>query len=186
MSKLLLSISLALLVLSGTGCVWIEEKDDLVRYVNQVQQRPSRPIPALPSFEPYESFYYQGASQRNPFIPLVLFESEDDDNGDKTVDPGNTPAPNLQRSKDYLESFKLTDLTMVGSIAKGAGQVWALIVDGNGEIHRVAKGDYLGLDHGVVTDASEQKLKIQETISNGRGGWIKRPRSIELTEQDDS
>jgi type IV pilus assembly protein PilP len=171
------------LLFSLTGCVWIEGTQDLVKYVAEVQARPSRPIKSLPEFEAYEAFVYEGTSLRNPFLAVVKFVSEDDDDGETLqVDPGNTPEPNEERIKDYLESYAIKNLSMVGTISKGVGEDWALIVDPNGEIHRVAAGAYMGRDHGSVIKVTANKIKLIETISNGRGGWITRPRNIELIE----
>ena len=176
---LLVGISLTL---SLSGCVWIDNTDDLVRYVADVQARPSRPLKPLPEFESYEAFVYEGSALRNPFVAIVKYVVEDDDGISFELDLGNTPAPDEARFKAYLEGFSLNDLTMVGTIRKGKGGQWALIVDANGEIHRVAAGDYVGLDHGQVLKVTAQKIKLIETISNGRGGWITRPRSIEIVE----
>jgi len=179
LKALLVSVTL---LFSLTGCVWIEDTQDLVKYVAEVQARPSRPIKSLPEFEAYEAFVYEGTSLRNPFLAVVKFVSEDGDEENLALDPGNTPEPNEERIKDYLESFAIKNLSMVGTISKGVGEEWALIVDPNGEIHRVASGAYMGLDHGSVIKVTAQKIKLIETISNGRGGWITRPRSIELIE----
>lgn len=176
-----LFVSITLMV-SLPGCVWIEGTEDLVRYVAEVQSRPSRPIKSLPEFEAYEAFIYEGTTLRNPFVEVVKFVAEDDEDFSSEIDPGNTPAPTDARIKEYLEGFSIQELSMVGTISKGVDQNWALIVDSNKEIHRVAAGDYIGLDHGKVIKVDSQKLKLIETISNGRGGWITRPRSIELFE----
>ena len=58
------------------------------------------------------------------------------------------------------------------------------MLDQNGEIHRVAEGDYMGLDFGRVVAVSEQDISVVEIISDGRGGWMQRPRKIKLTEQE--
>ena len=185
-SRIKYLIAVALYIGSLSGCVWVEDIADLQQYISQVQGRDSRPIKPLPEFAAYEAFVYEGASLRNPFLELVKYIPDESDDGvPARIDLGNTPAPNSDRLQEYLESFAIKELTMVGTIAKGVDNIWALIVDSNGEIHRVAAGDYIGLDHGKVLKVDAQKLKLLETISNGRGGWITRPRSIELVESKD-
>lgn len=184
------SIKLLILsmVFSGafSGCVWIDDTDDLMQFVAEVQTRPSRPIKSLPAFKAYEAFVYEGTSLRNPFLPVVQFIPEVDEQEQQLkVDLGNTDAPSSERLKAYLEGFAIKDLTMVGNITKGKDGNWALVVDTNGEIHRVAVGDYMGQDHGQVVNIDPSKIKLVETISNGRGGWITRPQSIELVESKD-
>ncbi|MEH6445713.1 MAG: pilus assembly protein PilP [Oceanospirillaceae bacterium] len=169
-----------------TGCVWIEDTGDLMQFVAQVQARPSRPIKSLPAFKAYEAFIYEGTSLRNPFLEVVKFVPENEDQEFQLkVDLGDTAAPNTQRLKSYLENFAVKDLKMVGNIRKGEEGNWGLIVDTNGEIHRVSIGGFMGLDYGKIVNVDAKKIRLVETISNGRGGWITRPHSIELSETKD-
>ena len=165
-----------------SGCVWVEDTDDLERFVADVRAKPKGKIEPLPSFKPYESFVYQGASLRDPFVPLVKVESE---SGEVALDGTNELQPDQNRPRSYLEQFSIDDLKMVGTIGKAEENFfWALVQDPNGEIHRVGDGDYLGLDYGRVTLVASQLLEVKEIISNGRGGWMQRPRSIKLVEPD--
>jgi type IV pilus assembly protein PilP len=165
------------------GCVWVENTDDLIQHVVEVQTRPSRPIKSLPDFEAYAAFVYEGTMLRNPFIASVQYLPDSDEQDlPVKIDLGNTQPPSAERVKSYLESYAIKSFTMVGNIANSAAGDWALIVDQKGEIHRVAVGDYLGLDHGKVVKVDAEEIKLIETISNGRGGWITRPRNIELIE----
>jgi len=178
-------ITLALLIMPISGCVWVEDTGDLIKFVAQIQDRPAKPVKPIPDFRAYEAFVYEGARLRNPFLPVVQYASSGTLNEQAVIDEGNTAAPDHERLKAYLESFDIDDLYMVGNISKGEDSVWALIVDTKGEVHRITKGDYIGLDHGKVASVSANKINIIETISNGRGGWITRPRSIELVETKD-
>lgn len=180
-------VLLSLVFASGlTGCVWVNDTDDLMQFITEVQARPSRPIKPLPAFEAYEAFVYEGTLLRNPFLAVVKFEVEPEiEKLQNKDDLGNTAPPNNERLQEYLEEFSIKDLTMVGNIVKGENGNWALLVDTNGEIHRVAVGDYIGRDHGQVVSVDANKIKLIETISNGRGGWITRPQSIELTEPEE-
>ncbi|MGY8870197.1 MAG: pilus assembly protein PilP [Pseudomonadales bacterium] len=165
----------------ATGCIWVEDTADLSKFITDVQAKPKGKIKPLPTFEPYHSFVYQGASLRDPFVPLVRvvstlvnFELED----------GDGLQPDQDRSRSYLEQFAVDQLSMVGTIGKAENDFfWALVLDDNSEIHRVKIGDYLGLDFGRVVAVSDQQLDVMEIISNGRGGWMQRPRTIELAEQ---
>ena len=168
-----------------SGCVWVESTDDLVAFVIEVQKRASRPIKLLPAFVAYEAFVYEGASLRNPFVKRIQYVPETIEDQQFAVDLGDTPAPDEQRLKTYLEGFAIKDLSMVGNISKGSGGAWALIVDPNGEIHRVSIGDYIGMDYGKVISVDVKKIKLLEVISNGRGGWVVRPQRIAIVELKD-
>ncbi|MBR9827777.1 MAG: pilus assembly protein PilP [Oceanospirillales bacterium] len=167
-------------ILPLTGCIWVDDTQDLQRYTREQQARPSGRIEPLPTFKPYESFVYEGSSLRDPFRPLVRnAPGRDDIAGDDAI------KPNQDRPKEYLEEFSVDQLNMVGIITEpGGSTLWALIEDPNQEVHRVVAGNYLGNDHGEVTTINERGLELVEIISNGRGGWMKRPRSLTLEQQD--
>jgi len=168
-----------LAALSG-GCIWVEDTSDLRMYVQETQARPPGKIKPLPEFKPYEAFVYQGASLRDPFQPLIELVVEKEE-----VAPPSDLKPDTERPKTYLEGFPVDRLHMVGTISSlDGGNLWALLKDPNGEVHRVSSGDYLGLDYGQVQGVSEQGLELMEIIGNGRGGWMKRPRTIAMPEKE--
>lgn len=170
-----------LLMLPLSGCIWVDDTQDLQRYTREQQARPSGHIQPLPTFKPYESFVYEGASLRDPFRALVRSMGEREE-----VAVNDAIQPDMERPKEYLEEFSIDELHMVGIITQpGGGTLWALIKDPNQEVHRVVSGDYLGNDYGEVVTISERELQLVEIISNGRGGWMKRPRTLTLEEQQD-
>ncbi|WP_299201207.1 pilus assembly protein PilP [uncultured Amphritea sp.] len=162
------------------GCVWIEDVSDLRSFVAQEQQKKIIKVEPLPEFKPYHSFVYEGASMRTPFKPLVSIAAFDTGSGVVAAAEGdNGIKPDLDREKTYLETFSLDNLSMVGSINMSAdGSRWALIKDKKGEVHRISVGDYMGLDYGEVVAVSSDNVELIEIVTNGRGGWMRRPRSV--------
>lgn len=178
--KLLLILLLPCFV---SGCIdWVDDTSDLKRFVADEKSQPASRIEPLPEFKPYQSFIYEGASMREPFVPLIPIvavpETENEAREETEIKPDGN------REKEYLETFAVDDLAMVGTIEMKGGGLWALVKDSNAELHRVTIGNFLGLDHGKVTSLDERGIYLHEIISNGRGGWIKRPRSIALVEQE--
>ncbi|GAA0696833.1 hypothetical protein GCM10009104_26170 [Marinobacterium maritimum] len=170
-----------LLMLPLSGCLWVDDTQDLQSYTREQQARPSGKVEPLPVFKPYESFVYEGASLRNPFRPLVRGTGEREE-----MMPDDAIRPDMERPREYLEEFSIDELHMVGIITEpGGNTLWALVKDPNREVHRVVAGNYLGNDYGEVTAISERELQLVEIISNGRGGWMKRPRTLTLEEQQD-
>lgn len=165
------------------GCVdWVEDKQDLVAFVDEAKKIPGGRVEPLPEFKPYHSFVYEGASMREPFEPLIPIVPIDED---KLAGDGgkNDLQPDEAREKSYLETFAIDDLAMVGTITGlDDGQLWALIKDSNAELHRVKVGDHLGLDFGEIVQLNEQEIQMVEIVTNGRGGWMKRPRSMTVVE----
>lgn len=174
------------LLVQLTGCVdWVGDKSDLKVFVADAQAKPQGIISPLPEFKPYRSFVYEGASMREPFVALLSFVADEQVEDEINDDTGNGIKPDETREKDYLETFALDKLTMVGTITeKVDDRLWALILDQNSEIHRVTIGDYMGLDFGVIKSLDERKIELVEIVTNGRGGWMKRPRNLALDEQE--
>ena len=168
-----------LLTLLVQGCIWVEDTADLRGFVADRSSRPVGEVPPLPEFKPYEAFVYEASSLRNPFramLPEVV----------ETTQEVSDVYPDPDRINDYLERFAVDNLSMVGMITSPleAELMFALVRDPLGEVHRVQMGDYLGLDNGQVVALDERRIELSEIVSNGRGGWMKRPRTIILPESN--
>lgn len=166
----------------ASGCVvWVEDKTDLERFVSKERARPAGHIEPLPEYKPYESFVYEGASLREPFVALKPMQAVG--TLEEKPEEKNTLKPDSDRVKEYLEEFSLDDLVMVGTISRrDSDTLWALVRDTERAVHRVSVGDYMGLDHGRIVAIEERKIEMVEIVSNGRGGWMKRPRVVALNE----
>lgn len=172
-------VFLSLAVAGLSGCVWVDDTTDLRAFVAEKQAQPGGRIEPLPEFKPYQSFVYQGSSLRDPFLPLVLLV----DTPEEQIDGQTELQPDTERVKDYLEEFPVDELVMVGTItALDDGELISLIRDTNGEVHQVVVGNHMGLDYGVVVAVNERSVELEEIVSNGRGGWMKRPRTMVLPE----
>ena len=167
------------LLLGLSGCVWVEDTSDLRAFVAERSSRPVGEISPLPEFTPYEAFIYEGSSLRNPFRAMVQEVVA-------TQEVISDVFPDPDRIPEYLERYPVDNLNMVGTITspRHADQFFALIQDPLGEVHRVQLGDFLGLDSGQVVSLDERRIELSEIVSNGRGGWMKRPRFITLPETD--
>jgi len=176
-------LSLILLSTLMSGCVvWVEDSSDLQQFVQRTKARPAGLIEPLPDYKAYESFVYEGASLREPFVALQPMQAvgkiEEQDTSDNGIYPDES------RIKAYLEDFSLDDLSMVGTInMRGSEKLWALVKDTRNAVHRVSVGDHMGLDFGEIVAIDERKIELVEIVANGRGGWMKRPRTLALNER---
>ena len=129
-------------------------------------------IEPLPAYPPYVATIYSSAGMRSPFDPprqVVINELSGD----------AVSAPDLSRPKEFLERFNVTELTMVGSIEKD-GVIWALIRDSSQSVHRVKVGNFIGRNYGLITEVRADSIDLIETVVNGQGGWIERPRGLSV------
>ncbi|MDN2718277.1 pilus assembly protein PilP [Janthinobacterium sp. SUN120] len=91
---------------------------------------------------------------------------------------GAVAGPDPRRVREPLESVALPAISMVGSVQQD-GRLSALLLAGQ-RVYRVAVGQYLGQDHGVVTDISEQALQYRELLREAGGPWRERRGSLAL------
>ncbi|WP_347463953.1 pilus assembly protein PilP [Acinetobacter thermotolerans] len=170
MEKMKLTLlSLAVLVLAGC--------DSRIDYVNQemanIRNQPALPIEPAPDFVPAETFNYAAHQLKSPFLPSSLA-------AELKVMAGKRVYPNLSRQLQPLESYPLETLTMKGSLKNQAGQILALIHTPDGEVERIQRGSYMGLNHGRVVNITPTQIDLVEIIPDGRDGYVERPRSLVL------
>lgn len=157
------------------ACSNNEEMIELQDYVQRTVNRPPGRIEPIPEFRSYEPFQYSAASLRSPFdIPLDISQIIRNQNSDVR--------PDENRPKEQLENYALSNLEMVGTIARG-GTRWALILDETGLVTRATIGNYLGRNHGRIVGISESQIDLVEIVPTGDGFWMERPQTIQLRQQ---
>lgn len=146
---------------------------DLKSYVDEVKSRKAGHIEPLPEIKPIETFAYISDGRRSPFESQV----QADETAGQT--PGNGLSPDFNRRKEELESYPLDSLRMVGLLEQ-LGITWALIQTQEKTIHRVKAGNYLGTNHGQITQVSDTQVELTEIIPDGQGGYRERQASLAL------
>ena len=164
---------LSVLLLSACG---VEPHDDLIAFMAEIKAKPAGRIEAIPTFNTYKPFDYGATALRGPFDKPVTAKGLVD------ILPSSTVVPDPNRPKEYLEQFSIESLIMVGTLEQH-DQLWLLLDDGEGNVHYVKKGNYLGKNHGKIVTAEATYFQIMEILPNGSGGWLERPRTIELKEE---
>jgi len=161
---------LATLALAACG----GDMDNLDQYINEIKARPGGRIDPLPEITPYEVFTYVADAQglRSPFVP---------DTPQATGSAAGGARPDPDRSREYLESFPLDTLGMVGTLYIGE-TMYGLVQTADGLIHRVVPGNYMGQNDGRITDISESEITLVEIISDGIGGYIERDAAVGLSD----
>ena len=160
------------------GCASSGNTSDLMQYIASIKARPQGSIEPLPPVRTFDPFIYGATAMRSPFDePIVVAGNELRPAGDPNLKPDEL------RVKDFLESFAIDTLSMVGTLEQN-GALWALVRDPSGGIHRVTVGNYMGKNHGRITSATNSQISLVEIVSNGLDAWVERPRTIQLSEKE--
>ena len=159
---------LSLALLAGCGQ---DEFADLRAFMAQAGQGAQQKLEPLPPVKPQVEFNYDPTGLPDPFRPRSMKPSKG----------GGGIQPDLTRPKGPLEQDPLDGLHMVGTLSKG-GQLYALVRRSDNTLYRVAKGDHIGQNFGVILSISESSIEIKEMIQDGAGDWTETKASMALQE----
>jgi type IV pilus assembly protein PilP len=141
---------------------------DLDSYIAEVKARPGGRIDPLPQIKTYETFRYDPQGARSPFVPDV-------------PDAGTVGGvrPDADRRREFLESFPLDTLNMVGTVTMG-GRLYGLVQGSDKLVHRVSVSNYLGQNDGRIVSITSSEIQLVEIIPDGLGGYTERAASLGL------
>lgn len=165
-------VTIVLVLIMALSACGEPNVSDLQQFVNDTKARQKGTIPALPKASSYETYSYDETKLRDPFTRTAP---------PRVATQYTGISPNFKRKREILEQFPLDTLTMVGSLEQ-SGKRWALIKAGDGTLYRMKRGNYIGQDNGRILSVSENRLELQEIVSDGLGGWIKRKSSLSVSE----
>lgn len=150
--------------------------DDLVVFTSQIKQNTQVNIEAYPEFNKLEAVKYGASDLRSPFE----LRQNDEQSSELIANNANCLQPERNRPKSKLESYGIDALRMAGVFSIG-GQRWALIKANDGSLHRVKRGQFIGLFNGKVKSISDSQLVIQELLPDGAGCWKTKQATITMS-----
>jgi type IV pilus assembly protein PilP len=157
--------AIAVLALAG-GCV-SKDMSDLEQYKDQVLARKGGLELGLR--DPFKSFMEEAPEK-------IKADKGLDETQQKYVDEIQT------HNREELETFELDAMRMVGVLER-ADDLWAIVKDQAGTVHRVQVGNYLGRNFGKITNIQEDRIDIREIIKDSQGRWQERAASLALSEE---
>lgn len=157
-----------------SGCS-SDEMSDLKTYVAEVKNKTGAPIESLPKMRLIEPFVFSPNGLHDPFEPDDILQKP----VDIRVETGLKP--DTSRPREELEAAELGSFRMVGNLKQG-GSVWALVRGGDGLVHRVRVGNYLGTHHGRIVSIVDDRIELIELVADSHGVWHERIAAISMTE----
>jgi len=176
MKKLYVSVFLiatSVGVLSGCSTGF----DEIKARMDAIRKQPRGRVEPPPEFTPLPSFTYAAHQLRSPFTPPETEMMIKVRQGDKPV------MPDFSLPQEFLEKFNLEALRMRGTLQRPGSVLYGLIEDGEGGVQRVKIGNYVGKNHGRITEITQSQINLIEIVPDGRDGWVERPRSIVMADK---
>lgn len=161
----LAAITACFALVSLTACS--SKDDELDQFIADTKKGAGDRVEPLPELKPYESYAYESASLRSPFMP----------GGSGGSAAG--PRPDQRRNREFLEQFSLDTLRMVGTL-RLQDRTYGLIKTKDGLVHRVSVGAFVGQADGRITEITPSKISVVELVPDGVGGYMERPAALAL------
>lgn len=169
------NLCLAVLVSALSACAG-SEHDDLKKFVENSSNGMRGRVDPLPQMAAYEPMTYDAFDLSDPFQPRKI---EPDKSG-----AGGGPGPDLNRRKEALEAFPLESLSMVGTLERNSKR-FALVKTPDNNLYRVAAGNYMGQNFGLVAMIAETSVTLKEMIQDTNGSWTERTSTLQLLDQEE-
>jgi type IV pilus assembly protein PilP len=152
-----------------------EQYSDLKQELERMTKDLPRKVDPLPVVKPYEPIPYEAANLPDPFGPTKI---------ELVTKTAGTSAsklrPDEKRVKEPLEAFPLDTLKMVGVLQQGK-QTYG-VVKADTSLYRVRAGNYMGQNFGLITQVTENEIKVRELVQDPGGDWTERTSSLQLQE----
>ncbi|MFK7159500.1 pilus assembly protein PilP [Marinospirillum sp. MEB164] len=173
-SRLTLPRFLLLLSLfSLAACGPSPQIEALQAELDAMRARPQGRIDPLPEIPQIEVRHYHQASARDPF------QSSREPVSLNLAQAASGLMPDLERKPEVLENWTLEQLRLSGIIER-RGQLTALILAPDRQLHSVGRGDYMGRNHGRITRIDAQGLTLTELYMNAQGQWQERENHLHI------
>jgi type IV pilus assembly protein PilP len=170
MNKVNRQIMMLLLSALLVACEGGSNYSDLEAFVSTAGEGLVGHVDPLPEVKTYESFTYTAFDIPSPFTPRK---------NEQVQHVSSDLQPDLNRRKEFLESYPLESLQMVGSLEQNE-IFYGVIKSPEGTLYRVAVGNYLGQDFGQIRQISESEIRLREIIQDGVNEWTERVSTLML------
>lgn len=152
------------------------EHEDIKLWMDDVSRDLHGRVQPLPELKPFPVVSYDAADQLDPF------------NGGR-VDPERKETgdnkPDFDRPREQLESYPLESLNFIGVVTKNKNGVRHALIQVDGVVYQVGKGNYLGQNFGRIVAINDNEVLLSETVQDPSGQsteWVQRNMTLQLQE----
>lgn len=133
--------------------------------------------PPLPELKPFPIVSYEATQELDPFSAGRVEPEKKEGGGGKK--------PDFDRPREQLESFPLESLEFIGVVSKGKGAVYYALIQVDGVVYQVGKGNYIGMNFGRIDEVTDSEVTISEVVQDPSGqtaDWVERIATLQLQE----
>lgn len=140
--------------------------------MQRIKLEDSSQIEPLPQPEKVEDFVYSASDVRSPFLQpsLLIIEAQ--------AQQTESVRPNVNRPREMLEDYDLSELIYRGMIIDTTGKRHGLVQLPDGMIVDVKEGDYMGTSEGKIKEITPTQINLEEIVSDARLGFVAKPNAL--------
>jgi len=154
------------LILVLVGCK--ANQDSLEEYVSKVEEQARKEVSQLKPASEFIAATYDPKISRGPFVlPKEAIVQ------DQPIVKKDCWQPSYRSKNGKLEKYPLSKLRLKGVMGSGSA-VSGLVQTPVGNVVKIQKGQFIGLNNGRVTKVTGKYVLINETLPDGLGCWHKR------------
>ncbi|MDN3615383.1 pilus assembly protein PilP [Vibrio gallaecicus] len=154
------------LILMLVGCK--ANQDSLEEYVSKVEEQARKEVAQLKPAAEFIAATYDPKISRGPFVlPKEAIVQ------DQPIVKKDCWQPSYRSKNGKLEKYPLSKLRLKGVMGSGS-TVSGLVQTPVGNVVKIQKGQFIGLNNGRVTKVTSKYVLINETLPDGLGCWHKR------------
>jgi type IV pilus assembly protein PilP len=173
MKALILGLA-ALALLSGCS---ERGHDEIKLWMEESSRDLKGSIPPLPELKPFPVVSYEAADKVDPFNSLRI-EPE-------RKESGGANKPDFDRPKEQLEGYPLETISFIGVVNKTKSKAKHAVVQVDGVVYQVGKGNYMGQNFGRIVDITSSEIILKEIVQDPSGqtsDWVERQMTLQLQE----
>lgn len=126
----------------------------------------------IKTLDEYKTFSYNSFDKKDPFEKYI--------DEKKIKKRKNSIKPNLDREKEYLEKFELSELKLTGIMKQPKNEFVAVFYDGF-KNNLIKVNNHIGKNYGKIIKIEKNKVHLEEIYKeDGINLWIKKETILEL------
>lgn len=149
-----------------------DRMSDVDQKMAEIRNSPALPIQPLPEPVVIQDFTYSAGDIRSPFLAPSLQTMQTQPFQELAV------KPDVNRVKQPLENYDLSELVYRGRVVTADGQVYGLVQLPTGYVQEIKLGQYMGKSDGKILEITPTQVNLEEIVPDARVGFVHKKTSL--------
>lgn len=154
-----------------TGCI-DNRSSNVEKEMENIRKGSAAPVEPLPQPQKIEDFVYSAFDVRSPFLAPSLLTMQ------TQLEQNTGVKPDVNRKKEPLEEYELSQLIYRGKVVAPNGQEYGLVQLPDNYVEKVQVGGYMGKNDGRILEITPTQINLEEIVPDSRSGFTYKKNSL--------